>query len=118
MATKARTNAWESWLLPFTLPFDFLKNWDYRPATTWFNHFITVNWNAKDADVERHVLGEVGSYGRQLGRVLDALDVLIDQLGLSHLTKEQQACLVRVQDLAAEARRAVHEYRGQAPRAG
>jgi hypothetical protein len=124
MATETATNPWEAWLLPFTTAFtapfaSFLRTWDYRPVTSWFDNFITVNWNSQDADVEEHVLGRVGSYGLQLGRVLDAMDVLIDQLGLTNLTKEQQASLVRVQDLAASARHAVDDFRGRpAPPAG
>ena len=54
--------------LPFS---NFLRFWDYRPSTQWLDHFITVNWNAGDAGVERHVLGEVGSYGYQLSRILE-----------------------------------------------
>jgi hypothetical protein len=62
---------------------NFLRNWDYRPVTRWFEHFITINWNAGDADIERHVLGEVGSYGRQLSHVLDAVDLLVGRLDLT-----------------------------------
>ncbi len=113
MAEPVASNPWEALLLPF-LPFtNFLRTWNYQPVTSWFNDFITVNWNSGDAGVEEHVLGHVGSYGLQLGRILDALDVLIDELGLSGLTKEQQAALVRVQDLAASARTAVRDYHAQ-----
>jgi hypothetical protein len=108
LAETVATNPWEALLLPWS---NFLKTWNYQPVTSWFNDFITVNWNSGDAGVEEHVLGRVGSYGLQLGRVLDALDVLIDALGLKDLTKEQQAALVRVQDLAASARTAVSDYR-------
>ena len=82
--------------------------------TSWFEHFVTINWNAGDADVEQHVLGEVGSYGLQLARILDAVDLLVGELDLSRLTPEQQRTVVRLEDLAASAQRAVHEYRGDA----
>jgi hypothetical protein len=98
-------------LSPFT---NLLRTWDYRPVTSWFEHFVTINWNSGDANVEEHVLGEVGSYGLQLARVLEAVDLLVGELDLSRLTPEQQRIVVRVEDLAASAKRAVRGYRGQA----
>ncbi len=100
----------DTFLSPFT---NFLKSWDYRPVTSWFEHFVTINWNSGDAAIEEHVLGEVGSYGLQLARVLEAVDLLVGELDLSRLTPEQQRIVVRVEDLAASAKRAVHEYRGR-----
>ena len=98
--------------LPFS---NFLRYWDYRPNTQWLDHFITVNWNAGDAGVEQHVLGEVGSYGRQLSRILDAVDLLVGQLTLTDLSPEQQEVVIRLKDLARHANRAVKEYRSDAP---
>jgi hypothetical protein len=106
-----QANLVETLFAPFT---NFLRSWDYRPVTSWFEHFVTINWNAGDADVEQHVLGEVGSYGLQLARILDAVDLLVGELDLSRLTPEQQRTVVRLEDLAASAKRAVHEYRGDA----
>jgi hypothetical protein len=106
-----QANLVETLFAPFT---NFLRSWDYRPVTSWFEHFVTINWNAGDADVEQHVLGEVGSYGLQLARIIDAVDLLVGELDLSRLTLEQQRTVVRLEDLAAAAKRAVHEYRGEA----
>src|SRR6476619_4587854 len=106
-----QANLVETLFAPFT---NFLRSWDYRPVTSWFEHFVTINWNSGDADVEEHVLGEVGSYGLQLARVLEAVDLLVGELDLGRLTPEQQRIVVRVEDLAASAKRAVREYRGQA----
>jgi hypothetical protein len=97
--------------LPFS---NFLRFWDYRPSTQWLDHFITVNWNAGDAGVERRVLSEVGSYGYQLSRILDAVNLLVDRLSLTELSPEQQKVVVRLQDLAEQANRAVKEYRSDA----
>jgi hypothetical protein len=94
------------------VPFaNFLRYWDYRPSTQWFEHFITVNWNSGDADIEQHVLGKVGSYGSQLSRILAAVDLLVGKLDLSALPPDQQKIVVRLQDLASEACGAVTEYR-------
>ena len=111
MAVESPPSLVETFLSPFT---NFLRSWDYRPVTSWFEHFVTINWNSGDADIEEHVLGEVGSYGLQLARVLEAVDLLVGELDLSRLTPEQQRIVVRVEDLAASAKRAVREYRGPA----
>lgn len=37
-------------------------------------------------DIEQKVLDEVGSYGRQLGRIGDALEVLLNQVKVWSLT--------------------------------
>jgi hypothetical protein len=112
MMVEQQTNLFETLFSPFT---NFLRNWDYRPSTSWFEHFVTINWNAGDATVEEHVLGEVGSYGLQLARILDAVDLLVAELDLSRLTPEQQRIVVRLEDLAASADRAVRDARGQSP---
>jgi hypothetical protein len=92
-----------------------LRRWDYRPVTSWFEHFITINWNAGDVEIERKVLGDVGSYGLQLGRLLAAVDLLVGQQDLATLTREQQKVVVRVQDLAVGARNSVADFRGRVP---
>ena len=98
MTAEPQPNFIETLLSPFT---NFLRSWDYRPVTSWFEHFVTINWNSGDAEIEEHVLGEVGSYGLQLARILDAVDLLVSELDLSRLTPEQQRIVVRVEDLAA-----------------
>ena len=110
MTVESQPNIVDALLSPFT---NFLRSWDYRPVTSWFEHFVTINWNSGDAEVEEHVLGEVGSYGLQLARILEAVDLLVAELDLSRLTPEQQRIVVRVEDLAASAKRSVREYRGR-----
>ena len=103
--------------LPFAGLFqNFLRRWDYRPVTSWFENFITVNWNAGDVEIERNVLGNVGSYGLQLSRLLAAVDLLVGQLDLTALPPDQQKVVVRLQDLAAAARESVADFRGRGPR--
>jgi hypothetical protein len=107
--TAARRPSPQWWSqLPFS---NFLRFWDYRPRTDWLDHFITINWNANDGEVEQHVLGEVGSYGYQLSRILEAVDLLVGRLSLTSLDPDQQKVVVRLQDLAAQARHAVEDYR-------
>jgi hypothetical protein len=111
MAIDPPANMLGTWLSPFA---NFLRTWDYRPKTSWFEHFVTINWNSQDAEIEEHVLGSVGSYGLQLGRVLDAVNLLVSQLDLSQLTPEQQRIVVRLEDLSDSAKRAVSDFRGRA----
>lgn len=111
MATAPDTSStWWS-QLPFS---NFLRMWDFRPNTQWLDHFITINWrNSGDAPVEQHVLGEVGSYGYQLSRILDAVNLLVSKLDLADLAADQQKVVVRLQDLATEVDRAVQGFRGE-----
>ncbi|MGE5148163.1 MAG: hypothetical protein ACM3N5_15530 [Candidatus Eiseniibacteriota bacterium] len=44
-------------------------------------------------EVEQAVLDEVGSYGRQLGRIGDALEVLLKHIELKGLTRAEQDAL-------------------------
>jgi hypothetical protein len=44
-------------------------------------------------EVEQAILDEVGSYGRQLGRIGDALEVLLKHLKLDGLTQAEQDAL-------------------------
>jgi hypothetical protein len=44
---------------------------------------------SRDPALERQILDEVGSYGRQLGRIGDALSVILDKVDLGALTKAQ-----------------------------
>jgi hypothetical protein len=109
-AVSEEPNPFAALLSPFG---PLLSYWDYRPATRWFEHFITINWNSQDAGIEQHVLGEVGSYGLQLSRIIDALELLVGELELSRLPPADQQVVVRLQDLAASSRRAIGEYRGR-----
>jgi hypothetical protein len=111
MAADAKSNPFDTLLSPFA---NFLRTWDYQPVTRWLDHFITINWNAHDAGVEKHVLSEVGSYGLQLSRILDAVNLLLSDLDLAGLTPEQQGIVVNLRELARSSDRAVDEYRGRA----
>ena len=58
-----------------------LRDFVYLPTTVWREFFRPTFYfgcNVNDIDTEHEVLGDVGSYGKQLNRVLDALMVLIN----------------------------------------
>ncbi|WP_374573384.1 hypothetical protein [Phenylobacterium sp.] len=55
-------------------------------------------------EIEQAVLDEVGSYGRQLGRIGDALEVLIDHLKLDGLSEAEADALEILKGQLAEVR--------------
>jgi hypothetical protein len=67
----------------------------------WFNNFtgnrfswFTVNLGRSSApDVEAEILDEVGSYGRQLGRIGDVVQVLVAKLPRDTLTDAERVAL-------------------------
>lgn len=56
-------------------------------------------------DIERAVLGEVGSYGRQLGRIGDALEVLIRHFDKHELSEAEGDALAILMGQLAEVRK-------------
>jgi hypothetical protein len=48
---------------------------------------------AGDSDLERKILDRVGSYGRQIGRIGDALEVILKHVKLENLTSDEQDAL-------------------------
>ena len=84
----------------------------------WFTNFtgnrfswFTVNLGRSSApDVEAEILEEVGSYGRQLGRIGDVLDVLVAKLPRDTLTEAERAA---VEDFSSQMReiKAIKEKR-------
>lgn len=53
--------------------------------SNWFSNVGQLGWinidlgSTPDADLERRILERVGSYGRQLGRISEALEVMMDR---------------------------------------
>ena len=66
-------------------------------------------------DIEQKLLDEVGSYGRQLGRIGDALEVLIDHVPLEGLSRDESDALNILKGQLAEIRKIKQRERGKAP---
>jgi hypothetical protein len=64
-------------------------------------------------DIEQKVLDEVGSYGRQLGRIGDALEVLIDHVPLDGLSRAEADSLAILKGQLAEVRKVKQRERGK-----
>ena len=87
-----------SWPFPFPFPY------------TLTSPTVSVGTSAQP-DIEREVLVEAGSYGRQLGRIGDALLVLLDRVDLGGL-EEDQAEAIRELQLMLEAVADIKERHG------
>ncbi len=69
-------------------------------------------------EIEQAVLDDVGSYGRQLGRIGDALEVLLKHVKLDDLTPHEKDTLDILRGQLAEVRRVKQRVRamGAPPR--
>lgn len=98
---------------PIAYPFaDFLIN----PQTSWsrwFNPQLFISLNSTDAPIENHVLSRVGSYGKQLGVLLDVADVLVARLPSDGLTPAERRAVTALADLRDDVEEAKSEFRGE-----
>lgn len=86
----------------------------YDPVTNWqgaFSPSIVFNANPQDAPIEAHVLSEVGSYGKQLGVLIHAVDILQKGLDRKALDDDQRAALKAFDELRDDATKAACEFR-------
>ena len=56
-------------------------------------------------EVEQAILDEVGSYGRQLGHIGDALEVILNHVNLGNLSRHEQDALAVLRGELAEVRK-------------
>jgi hypothetical protein len=70
-----------------------------NPWSLSLGSLFTVNLgNAGDTELEQRLLNEVGSYGRQIGQIGDAVGVLVSLVDRSKLTDEQKGALEKLDD--------------------
>lgn len=100
------------------------KLWQAINPWTFMNQgaqFGLVNINLGQTprpDIEQKVLDEVGSYGRQLGRIGDALEVLIDNVKLGGLSKDESDALKILRGQLAAIRKVKQRERADKGRKG
>jgi hypothetical protein len=68
--------------------------------------------DTRHPEVESAILSEVGSYGRQLGHIGDALEVLIDRFDQSPLSQPERDALAILKGELAEIRKVKHAALG------
>jgi hypothetical protein len=84
---------------------------------TWFQNlfgnqfgFINIDLGkSSDPDLEAQILSDVGSYGRQLGQITDALQVLLRHVPLEKLNADEQRALQAFRYQAEEIERIKHK---------
>ncbi len=70
-----------------------------NPWSLSLGSLFTVNLgNAGDVDLEQRLLNEVGSYGRQIGQIGDAVGVLVSLVDRSKLTDAQTVAMEKLDD--------------------
>lgn len=87
MAQSPRIN-WPS-SGPVTQAFDFMNSW-FRAVGSQFGLVNITVGSTADPEAEKEILEEVGTYGRQLGRIGDVLRILVDRAEQSDLSPEQK----------------------------
>jgi hypothetical protein len=66
-----------------------INPWRFNFEGAQFGLFNIDLGTSRDPALERQILDDVGSYGRQLGRIGDALGVILDRVDLGALTQAQ-----------------------------
>lgn len=63
--------------------------------------FININnINAGDSELEKDIIENVASYGRQLGRIIPVIETLLASVEVKKLDVAQQAAIAEFKDLA------------------
>ena len=84
----------------------FIAPWSWFVRQAGQLGMFIFNFGATPApEVEAQVLEDVGSYGRQLGRLADAVEVLVATLNRNSLSPEQQAAISAFETQLKEVRR-------------
>jgi hypothetical protein len=102
----------------FRLPLSGNVDQTINPWTWFFRgpaQFGLINVNlgqSADPDLEQDILDGVGTYGRQIGQISDALDVLLRHVPLENLSKHERDALTDFR-LQLEQVNRLKEKRGQ-----
>lgn len=68
-------------------------NWLFKSEGGQFG-LVNINLGkSADPELEQRILDDVGSYGRQLGRISEALEVLLNNVKLDRLNMDERAVI-------------------------
>jgi len=94
MADDSSSTTW-AWPPPGMFALDTIGS--YNPVTSWLSGamsqigFININnMSSGDSDLEKSIIREVGSYGRQLGRITEALQAVFSHLDYTNWGSDEQ----------------------------
>jgi hypothetical protein len=101
--------------------FPVVPNWPsfapdrlYQPILpNWFDNWSLVRIDmgaSANPPLERHLIARVGSYGRQIGKLVEAVEVLAAKLPRAKLTEKEKAALDALAELAGELREARRDF--------
>lgn len=76
-----------------TQAFDFMNAW-FRSVGNQFGLVNITVGSTANPELEKEILQNAGTYGRQLGRIGDALRVLVERLDLSKLPADQKKAII------------------------
>ena len=94
-------NAFQFSLAPDKL-WQAMNPWTFNQQGAQFG-FINIDLgNTQHSDVELTILNEVGSYGRQLGRIGDALEVVLKHVPLKGLSDADRGAIDALKEQLAE----------------
>lgn len=80
-------------------------NWIFNPQGSQFG-IVNINvGQSADPGLEEQILDEVGSYGRQLGRIGEVLEVLLNHVNLRALDAKERTTIEDFQLQMAQVRR-------------
>jgi len=98
------SNSFQLSLAPHKL-WQAINPWTFYQQGAQFG-FINIDLGQTNhPDVEQKILDEVGSYGRQIGRIGDALEVLLNHVELGKLKPEERDAIDILRGQLAEVRK-------------
>jgi hypothetical protein len=76
--------------------------WLIRTLNQPFGLINVTNYQTSDPATEQRIVGEVAGYGRQLGRLMDAVTVLLDRLDTAALPAADREAVADFRQLKAQ----------------
>jgi hypothetical protein len=106
--------------LEWRLPLSGAVNQTINPWTWFFNTsgsqvgLININLgHSSEPELEQRILDRVGSYGRQIGQIGDALGVLLNHLDRTALNAAEQHALEKLEEQLDKVAYIKREYRAE-----
>ncbi|MGE5391198.1 MAG: hypothetical protein ACM3PE_09075 [Deltaproteobacteria bacterium] len=90
-------SVWETMCLPFSGDVTQPWSWLYQFAPITINQMKTEN-----PTLEKKIVNEVASYGKQLGKMMEAVQILVKQMDSSRLTSDEKMLLDSFSRMANE----------------
>ncbi len=92
-------NPWEFWIKSFSSQMGLIN---------------INNVSSSDRNIEKEVIENVASYGRQLGRVNDLLETIIDNPGLKDLSSRQQRSIEEFREMVDQIKQVKQKWKSPA----